>query len=110
MEALLKRSPDSGYTPAQFEYGMLLYRDQKDIKLAIALISKAAQKGFTQTEYRLGRLILDSPWIIRDEKRALFWLELAAQKAHVGASLKPVKLNCYLKIKNYLMPLEPLIY
>lgn len=102
VEALLKRSADSGYTPAQFEYGLLLYREQKDIKLAVQLISTAAQQGFTQAEYRLGRLILDSPWVIQDEKRALFWLELAAQKAHVGASLKASEVKLLSKNKQLL--------
>lgn len=102
VEALLKNSSDGGYIPAQFEYGLLLYREQKNIKLAVELISKAALQGFTQAEYRLGRLILDSPWIIQDDKKALFWLELASQKAHVGATLKTSEVKLLSKNKELL--------
>ncbi|WNC71775.1 hypothetical protein RGQ13_16890 [Thalassotalea psychrophila] len=102
VEALLKSSSNGGYIPAQFEYGLLLYREQKDIKLAVELISKAAQQGFTQAQYRLGRLILDSPWIMNDEKRALFWLELAAEEAHVGAALKASEVKLLSKNKQLL--------
>lgn len=102
VEELLKSSSDGGYIPAQFEYGLLLYREQKDIKLAVELISKAAQQGFTQAEYRLGRLILDSPWIIKDDKRALFWLEQAAKKSHVGAALKTSEVKLLSKNKDLL--------
>ena len=101
-EALLKKSANAGFAPAQFELGLLLYREQRDIKLAIELISNAAQQGVTQAEYRLGKIILDSPWVVNDKKKALFWLDLAAQKEHVGAILKATKLKLVAKDKSLL--------
>ncbi|TRX53162.1 tetratricopeptide repeat protein [Thalassomonas sp. M1454] len=101
-EALLKSSADAGVALAQLEYGLLLYREQRDIKLGIEFITKAAQQGLIRAEYRLGKIILDSPWVVNDNKKALFWLDNAAQKEHIAASLKAANLKLIAKDKTLL--------
>ncbi|WP_158968117.1 SEL1-like repeat protein [Paraglaciecola sp. L3A3] len=82
---LLKESSEAGVIQAQLEYGLKLYRDQDDIKSAVKWILEAAKQTNTEAEYRLGKILLNSPWVIKDEKKAVMWLESAANKRHVAA-------------------------
>jgi TPR repeat protein len=90
---LLKESSKAGILVAQLEYGLKLYRDQEDIESAIYWISKAAQKTDRKAEYTLGKILLDSPWVVRDEAKALTWFESAAKKHHMPSMKKLTELK-----------------
>lgn len=84
----LKAIAEQGHPGAMYEYGMVLYRQQKEIPQAIYWISEASKYGLTRAEYRLGRLLTESPWIKKDEAKALFWLEQAMNDGHKDAALR----------------------
>jgi len=92
-DKLLKSSAEQGYTVAKYEYGFKLYREQKDIKEAIYWLSEATKQGNSLAQYRLARILLDSPWVVKDEKKALFWLEEASKQKHRHAKLKLVEVK-----------------
>ena len=93
LEARLLELAELGHPQAQLELGMHLYREQKDIDKAIHWISQAASYGLTEAEYRLGRLFIESPWIIKDERKSLFWLTKASNKEHVVATQQIAKVK-----------------
>ncbi|WP_070795873.1 SEL1-like repeat protein [Thalassotalea crassostreae] len=86
VDKLLRASAEQGFMKAQYEYGLKLYREQKEISDAVQWLYRAAKQGHRQAKYRLGRILLDSPWITKDEHKALFWLEEAASKGHIAAT------------------------
>jgi len=90
---LLSDSSEAGVVLAQLEYGLKLYREQEDIESAIYWISKAAQQTNQKAEYTLGKILLDSPWVVRDEAKALAWLESAAKKRHIPSIKKVTELK-----------------
>lgn len=69
-----------GHSPAMFEYGLLLYRQQKDLDEAIRWIGEAAKYGLIRAEYRIGKILQSSPWVEQDEQKALYWFKSAAKK------------------------------
>jgi TPR repeat protein len=97
---LLKESAQDGVVLAQLEYGLKLYREQEDIKSALYWISKAAQQTNRRAEFTLGKILLDSPWVIRDENKALIWLESAAKKQHIPSIKKVIELKLLAKDKT----------
>ena len=100
VDVLLKSAAQAGHTQSQFEYGLKLYREQKDPQQAMYWITQASKDGLTQAEYRLGRILLDSPWVIQDEQKALFWLNSAAEKKHTTAIRKVAELKLLAKDKS----------
>jgi TPR repeat protein len=90
---LLRESAEEGVKLAQLEYGLKLYREQTEIKSAIDWITKAAQQTERRAEYTLGKILLDSPWVVRDEAKALMWLESAAKKKHMPSMHKVAELK-----------------
>lgn len=38
-------------------------------------------------------MLLDSPWVVHDEAKALFWFERAASHGHIAAKLKLAELK-----------------
>ena len=90
---LLKGAAESGYALAKYEYGLKLYREQKEPKQAIYWLLEAAKNDISQAQYRLARILLDSPWVIHDENKALFWLEQAASKGHITSKLKSAEIK-----------------
>ncbi len=92
-DKLLKSAAEQDYTVAKYEYGFKLYREQKDIKQAIYWLSEATKQGNSLAQYRLARILLDSPWVVKDEKKALFWLEEATKQKHRHAKLKLVEVK-----------------
>ncbi len=82
-----------GHSGAMYEYGMKLYREQRDIEEAVEWIGLAASYGLARAEYRLGKLMTTSPWVEYDEEKALFWFENAAQKEHAAAALKAAEIK-----------------
>ncbi|MGJ8681211.1 tetratricopeptide repeat protein [Paraglaciecola sp.] len=92
-EKRLKVLAEAGHAKAQYEYGLTLYREQKDIKQAIHWISEASKYGLSEAEYLLGQILYTSPWVKNDQQKALFWFESAAAKGYVPASLKFAELS-----------------
>ena len=92
-ETLLKQLAEKGHPGAMYEYGLKLYMQQKDIPEAIKWIAKASKYGLSRAEYRLGKLLLASPWVINDEKKALFWFNSAAEKEDKAAALHVAKIK-----------------
>ncbi|WP_158968754.1 tetratricopeptide repeat protein [Paraglaciecola sp. L3A3] len=90
---LLKEVAESGHPLAQFEYGAKLYREQTDIQQGIHWISEASKYGLPKAEYLLASILQNSPWVLNDEKKALYWYESAAQKDHLAAQLKAAELQ-----------------
>ncbi|MCU4677053.1 hypothetical protein N7931_15575 [Catenovulum sp. 2E275] len=93
LDQVLDKLAKVGHPLAQFEYGLKLYREQTDIERGIFWISEAAKAGVSRAQYRLGRILLDSPWVKSDEHKALFWFENAADKAYVHAYLSVAELK-----------------
>lgn len=92
-----------GHPLAQYEYGLKLYREQRDIPKAIYWIGEAAKSGVARAEYRLGKLMLDSPWVKNDEIKALFWFESASKKQYTAAKLGAAEIRLMsknLKLRN----------
>ncbi|GAC13376.1 tetratricopeptide repeat protein [Aliiglaciecola lipolytica] len=90
---LLRSLAEEGYIKAQYEYGLYLYREQIDLEQAIRWISLASLYGLSEAQYRLAFILRTSPWVITNEKKSLFWFELAAAKNHAGANLKAAELK-----------------
>lgn len=84
---------ESGFPLAQYEYGAMLYREQKDIPQAIHWLSEASKYGSAKAQYRLAHILMHSPWVEKDEDKALFWLEKAAESGHKVARLKTAELK-----------------
>jgi TPR repeat protein len=100
-----------GHPGAMFEYGSMLYRQQRDIKTAIHWISEASKYGLGRAEYRLGTILMDSPWVERDEEKALFWFQSASQKGNNHAALKAIEIQLTannLSLRNPDATIEPL--
>ncbi|MDP5030916.1 sel1 repeat family protein [Paraglaciecola sp.] len=93
VEQRLKSLAEEGHPGAMYEYGLKLYREQKQIPQAIEWIVSASKYGLARAESRLGRLLLSSPWIVKDEKKAVFWLESAGQKKDVTALFKAAEIR-----------------
>ncbi len=94
IEELLLDAANKNHARAQFEYGMKLYREQREIKTSLKWIEKAAQAGVFDAQYRLGKLLLDSPFVKNDQSKAAFWLNAAAYNGHMMA----LKHLTYLKL------------
>jgi TPR repeat protein len=82
-----------GHHLAQFELGRYLYREKINPEEAISWISKASQYGLPQAEYELANILQHSPWVKVDERKALFWYEMAAKQQYIPAILNAVKLK-----------------
>jgi len=91
--AALKQAAEKGFPLAEYQYGLKLYQQQSDPKQAIHWISQAAKSGVNQAQYRLGTLLKHSPWIIEDEKKAMFWFEEAATQGHITAKQKVAEIK-----------------
>lgn len=92
-ESLLKNLAEKGHPGAMYEYGLQLYIQQKEISEAVRWITNASKYGLLRAEYRLGKLLQMSPWVVSDEKKALFWFESAAEKGDEAASLHVAKIK-----------------
>jgi TPR repeat protein len=100
VDKLLQSAAEQGHAPAKFEYGLKLYREQKDIKQAIYWISQATKQGNSRAQYRLARILLDSPWVVNDAKKALFWLQKASKQNHHPAKLMLAEVKLLAKDDN----------
>lgn len=84
---------NKGHSLAMYEYGIKLYLEQKNIPQAIYWISQAGKYGLVRAEYRLGKLLQTSPWVVHDDKKALFWYELAMEKNHAPSTLRAIEIK-----------------
>lgn len=97
-----KKTAEAGVPEAQYEYGMYLYRKQKSIPEAINWIEKAAKNGVVRAQYRLAKLLFDSPWVISDEKKALYWFSKVADKGNDNARRRAALIKLSSKDKSLL--------
>ena len=91
-EQVLLGLAKQGHSPAMYEYGIKLYREQRELKTAIRWITEAAKYGLIRAEYRLGKLLQSSPWVQKDEKKALFWYQSAMDKGDIDAGIRAAEL------------------
>lgn len=91
-EALLLSLSKQGHSPAMFEYGFKLYREQREIKQAIYWISEASKYGLIRAQYRLAKILASSPWVINDDEKALFWFVSAMEKGDVASRINAIKI------------------
>lgn len=89
-EQILLRLSETGHSPAMYEYGFKLYREQRDLAQAIHWLSEASKYGLVRAEYRLAKILQTSPWVIKDEKKALFWFESAMSKGDIESHIAAV--------------------
>ena len=87
-EDILLDVSKKGHAPAMYEYGFKLFREQRDIEQAIHWIAEASKYGLIRAEYRLARLLQSSPWVINDERKALYWYESAMNKGNTKARIR----------------------
>ncbi|MCF2947040.1 sel1 repeat family protein [Paraglaciecola aquimarina] len=92
-EAKLKELAQLGDPRAQYELGAKLYREQTNIEQGIYWISESSKYGLAKAEYLLANILKHSPWVVNDEKKALFWYESAMRKVHLAATLKASELR-----------------
>ncbi|WNC69172.1 hypothetical protein RI845_03200 [Thalassotalea nanhaiensis] len=97
VDQLLKAAAEHGYVMAKYEYGLKLYREQTDFKQAVHWIFEAAKQEHSHAQYRLARILQDSPWVVNDENNALFWFEQASEKDHLPAKLKTAEIKLVAK-------------
>lgn len=100
VEELLTAAAEQGFDEAQFILGMKLYREQKDPEMAVRWIVEAAKQGLANAEYRLGKILLESPWFERDERKAAFWLNRAAKQGYVYALRDMADLHLFAQTSN----------
>ncbi|GLR69332.1 hypothetical protein [Agaribacter marinus] len=89
---IMEKVAKTGHVIAQFELGARMYREQRDIPKAIEWIIAASQHGYAPAAYMLGHILQNSPWVINDEKKALFWYQRAATEGSPHATLKAAEL------------------
>jgi TPR repeat protein len=82
-EALIRKAAESGYAPAQFRLAFILYADHWPTvpsrpDEAREWLLRAAQTGYPDAEYDLGRRLADGAGMERDVGEARTWLERAA--------------------------------
>ena len=87
-ERILLSLSELGHSPAMYEYGLKLYREQTNIEEAIKWISQASRYGLARAEYRLAKILQDSPWVEFDERKALYWYESASSKGDAAAKIR----------------------
>jgi TPR repeat protein len=92
-QILLKEVAQMGHPRAQYELGAKLYREQTNVEEGIYWISEASKYGLSKAEYLLANILRTSPWVVNDEKKALFWYESAIEKDHLAAKLKASELK-----------------
>ena len=95
--SILKTLSEEGYVNSQYQYGLYLYREQVDVEQGIKWLSLASQFGLAKAQYALAGILQESPWVVSDELKAMFWYEKAAQKAQPNALLKLAELKLIAK-------------
>ncbi|MDN3476447.1 sel1 repeat family protein [Pseudoalteromonas sp. APC 3355] len=89
-----------GHPSAMYEYGMLLYREQRNIPEAIEWISQSSKYGLIRAEYRLGMLLNSSPWVQQDQSKALFWFSSAMSKGDINSAIRAIDIKLTAKDKS----------
>lgn len=82
-----------GHPGAMYEYGLKLYREQRNMDDAIHWISKASTYGLTRAEYRLAKILQSSPWVKNDEQKALYWYQAAMEGGHQTSALRVAEIK-----------------
>jgi len=89
----LKSLARRGHPGAMYEYGFKLYREQTDIPNAIMWLSQSSSYGLARAEFRLGKMLISSPWVVKDEAKALHWFESALKKDFPAAAIAAADLR-----------------
>ncbi|MDQ9093920.1 sel1 repeat family protein [Pseudoalteromonas haloplanktis] len=89
-----------GHPGAMYEYGLLLYREQRDIPTAINWISQSSKYGLVRSEYRLGMILNSSPWVQQDQRKALFWFSSAMNKGDINSAIRAIDIKLNAKDKS----------
>ncbi len=89
-----------GHPSAMYEYGMLLYREQRNIPEAINWISQSSKYGLIRAEFRLAMILNTSPWVQQDKSKALFWFSSAMNKGDINASIRAIDIKLNAKDKS----------
>ena len=89
-----------GHPSAMYEYGMILYRQQRNIPEAIYWISQSSKYGLIRAEFRLGKILNSSPWVKQDQKKALFWFSSAMSKGDINAAIRAIDIKLTAKNKS----------
>lgn len=100
VEQRLLTLAEKGHPLAMLEYGMKLYREQREIPHAIDWIAQASKYGIQRAEYRIAKILQTSPWVHHDDKKALFWYEVAMEKGHSAATLRATEIKLTSKDKT----------
>ena len=100
LQNLLTEAAQKGLPEAQFALGKYLYRHQIDIVQGVGWISEAAKNGYMQAEYELGKLMVNSPWIEKNERNSLFWLNKAAKHDYYFATRDAASLYLFAEDKR----------
>lgn len=90
---LMEHAADKHYPMAAYMIGRHYFYPGHDLEKGLRYLSLAAQYNYPTAEYRLGRILTDHPYVIKDEKKALFWFESAASKKVVPAMIKAAELR-----------------
>ena len=84
----LKQTAQSGLSPAQFSYGLLLELGEhlpRDIAQANAWFEKAAKQGHAEASLSLATAYFLGRGIEQDDAKAAYWYEKAAEGGEVAA-------------------------
>ncbi|WP_111980281.1 SEL1-like repeat protein [Algibacillus agarilyticus] len=94
-EPVLLEAAESGHALAQYDYAQYQIYENDDIDNGIEWLIKAAKTGLLNAEYRLGRILFQSPspYLKQDLIKADYWLNKAAQRGHTNAQQKLVELR-----------------
>lgn len=100
VENLLKSAAEQGLAEAQYVLSNHWIKKQTHIEDAMKWLQISAQQGLVNAEYKLADMILNSPWVEKDEAKALFWYEKAAAQTHVFGLRKAAELKLTAKDKT----------
>ncbi|MBQ7607453.1 MAG: sel1 repeat family protein [Desulfovibrionaceae bacterium] len=80
IQSLIMKASSAGHLGAIFMRSIYAFREgaQQDEKLGVSLLVEAAEKGFSKAQHMLGSLYLGNRFFDRDEKKAVSYIQAAA--------------------------------
>jgi uncharacterized protein len=86
---MLQYSADHGHLQAMAQLGGMLYRcgvGRADKRSGLEYLRRAAKRGDIDSQFLLGAAHMDGQLVRRDDKTAIHWLALAADRGHGDAA------------------------
>lgn len=80
-----KKAAESGSPPGQFYLGTFYFYEEKNYQQAVVMLSKAAAQNYMPAIYRLGQMYDVGEGVAPDQKKALEYIEQAAELGHLFA-------------------------